>query len=124
MSRLFRHIGETRRFLTDKKYIVRLVDGEREQLNQIVKKFSGSNEKVRRAQILLKADANVRQTPKKQNNRNIEYWVIPPECDAEFAACEKVTLVCDNLNTHTRSAFYEVFEPSRARALVKRIDWC
>lgn len=20
------------------------------------------------------------------NNRNIEYWVIPPECDAEFVA--------------------------------------
>ena len=112
--------------------------------------------------------------------RHIEYWVIPPECDAEFVAsmedvletyekpynpanifmfceplagwreafaretktkadwalllaellegryvnCEKVTLVCDNLNTHTRGAFYEVFEPSRARALVKRIDWC
>jgi hypothetical protein len=44
--------------------------------------------------------------------------------DGRYADCEKVTLVCDNLNTHTRGAFYEVFEPSRARALVKRIDWC
>jgi hypothetical protein len=39
-----------------KKYIVRLKDSERKQLNQIVKKFSGSSQKVRRAQILLKAD--------------------------------------------------------------------
>ena len=30
----------------------------------------------------------------------------------------------DNLNTHTRGAFYEVFEPARARALVRRIDFC
>lgn len=41
----------------EKKYVVRLNDGEREQLNQIVKKFSGSSQKVRRAQILLKSDA-------------------------------------------------------------------
>ena len=31
-----------------------------------------------------------------------------------------VTLVCDNLNTHTKGAFYEVFEPVRARELVRR----
>ena len=42
----------------DKKYIVRLNDAEREQLNLIVKKFSGSSQKVRRAQILLKSDTN------------------------------------------------------------------
>jgi hypothetical protein len=42
----------------NKEYIVRLNDAEREQLNQIVKKFSGSSQNVRRAQILLKSDAN------------------------------------------------------------------
>ena len=31
-------------------------DSEREQLNQIIKKFSGSSQKVRRAQILLNVD--------------------------------------------------------------------
>lgn len=40
-----------------KKYIVRLTDEERQSLEQIVKKLSGSSQKVRRAQILLKADA-------------------------------------------------------------------
>ena len=34
------------------------------------------------------------------------------------------TLVCDNLNTHTQGAFYEAFEPARARKLVKRIEFC
>jgi hypothetical protein len=30
-----------------------------------------------------------------------------------------VTRVCDNLNTHTTGAFYEAFEPDRARAYIK-----
>lgn len=41
-----------------KKYIVRLTDEERERLAAVVKKFSGTSQKVRRAQILLKADAD------------------------------------------------------------------
>lgn len=41
-----------------KKYIVRLSDAERDQLRAVVKKLKGSSQKVRRAQILMKADAN------------------------------------------------------------------
>jgi len=41
-----------------KKYIVRLSTEERETLEEIVKKLRGSSEKVRRAQILLKSNAN------------------------------------------------------------------
>ena len=41
-----------------KKYVVRLTDEERSLLQQVVKKLKGSGQKVRRAQILLKADAN------------------------------------------------------------------
>lgn len=300
-----------------KKYIVRLTAEEREHLNEVIKKLKGSGQKVRRAQVLLKADADgpnwtdkriaeayscrtktvedIRQrlvergfqaaldgkkretspTPKRFNGeqealviatrlgspppgyanwslrllarrvveleivesvsyetirrtlkkngmtqRKIAYWVIPPENDAEFVAhmeeildvyerpydaehpviCmdeqpvqliketrppmeatkknprrvdyeyeragtasiflfaealsgwrqatarpqrtksdwavevahllegryadkEKVTLVCDNLNTHTKGAFYEVFDPDRARRLVRRIEF-
>jgi hypothetical protein len=39
-----------------KKYIVRLSKGEREELLGVVKRLKGSSQKVRRAQILLKAD--------------------------------------------------------------------
>jgi len=42
----------------EKKYIVRLDDQEREELEQIVTKLSGSSQKVRRANMLLQADAN------------------------------------------------------------------
>ncbi|MEM9088941.1 MAG: helix-turn-helix domain-containing protein [Cyanobacteria bacterium P01_F01_bin.53] len=41
-----------------KKYIVRLSEDERDQLRAVVKKLKGSSQKVRRAQILMKADAN------------------------------------------------------------------
>ncbi|PIR50194.1 hypothetical protein COU79_00730 [Candidatus Peregrinibacteria bacterium CG10_big_fil_rev_8_21_14_0_10_54_7] len=40
-----------------KKYIVRLSDEERDSCINVVKKLKGTSQKVRRAQILLKADA-------------------------------------------------------------------
>ena len=43
--------------------------------------------------------------------------------EGRYAECEKVILVCDNLNTHTKGAFYEAFEPERARRLVRRIEF-
>ena len=39
-----------------KKYIVRLSEDERCELRLVIKKLKGSSQKVRRAQILLKAD--------------------------------------------------------------------
>ena len=41
-----------------------------------------------------------------------------------YAAATKVILVCDNLNTHTKGAFYETFAPAQARALVKGLEFC
>jgi len=41
-----------------KKYIVRLSDEERGVLEGVVRKFKGTNQKVRRAQVLLKTDAD------------------------------------------------------------------
>ncbi len=41
-----------------KKYIVRLSDEERVTCQSIIKKLNGSSQKVRRAQMLLKADAD------------------------------------------------------------------
>lgn len=44
--------------------------------------------------------------------------------DTRYADCELVTLVLDNLNTHTNGGFYEAFEPERARAYVRRLEFC
>jgi DDE superfamily endonuclease len=43
--------------------------------------------------------------------------------DTRYAKSPKVTLVSDNLNTHTKGAFYEAFPPERAREYVRRIEW-
>lgn len=48
--------NKTRRFPIQKKYIVRLTDEERIECEQVIKKLKGSSNKVRRAQMLLKAD--------------------------------------------------------------------
>jgi len=42
-----------------KTYIVRLSDDEREACLTVVKKLKGSSQKVRRANILLKADTDI-----------------------------------------------------------------
>lgn len=44
--------------------------------------------------------------------------------EGRYAHCKKVILVSDNLNTHTKGAFYETFAPERARQLVRRIRFC
>ncbi|MGD1904127.1 MAG: IS630 family transposase [Geitlerinemataceae cyanobacterium] len=44
--------------------------------------------------------------------------------EGRYRDCKRVQLVCDILNTHTRGAFYAAFEPERARALVRRIEFC
>jgi hypothetical protein len=44
--------------------------------------------------------------------------------EGHYRDCEIITLVCDNLNTHTIGAFYEAFSPARARKLVSRLEFC
>lgn len=43
--------------------------------------------------------------------------------EGRYKKCTKLIVVCDNLNTHTMGAFYEVFTPARARAIVSRIEF-
>lgn len=52
-------------------------------------------------------------------------WALEMEAllTTRYKNAKKVILVCDNLNTHTKGAFYEAFPPAKARALVKRIDF-
>ena len=44
--------------------------------------------------------------------------------EGRYQKCKKVILVCDNLNTHTKGAFYETFPPARARRLVRCLEFC
>ena len=48
-------------------------------------------------------------------------WALEMEAllNTRYKKAKKVILVGDNLNTHTKGAFYEAFPPAKARALVK-----
>ncbi len=43
--------------------------------------------------------------------------------ESRYPNGEKITLVLDNLNTHTRGALYDAFEAERARGLRQRIEF-
>ena len=59
-------------------------------------------------------------------NRTKVDWVVEMTqwLEGRYADCERVILVCDNLNTHTLGTFYEAFEPERARQLMRRLEFC
>ena len=43
--------------------------------------------------------------------------------NTRYVGVERITLVCDNLNTQTKGAFYGAFPPDQARDYVRRIDF-
>jgi len=43
--------------------------------------------------------------------------------ETRYAGIGRIRLVCDNLNTHTKGAFYAAFSPEKAREYVRRIDF-
>lgn len=45
------------------------------------------------------------------------------EIAAQYENAEKITLVMDNLNTHTPGSFYETFQPEKAKALWNRFEF-
>ena len=49
-------------------------------------------------------------------------WQVRELLDVRYPEVECVTLVSDNLNTHTYASLYEAFEPAEARRLIKRLE--
>ena len=60
-----------------------------------------------------------------EENHNRFTWVkiVSHLLDTTYKACEKITLVEDNLSAHKPSAFYEVYEPGKAKAYLDRIEF-
>jgi len=42
--------------------------------------------------------------------------------DEQYPEADKIVLVMDNLNTHSPSSFYEVFDPQEARRLTEKLE--
>ena len=51
-------------------------------------------------------------------------WAIETRIlmEEDYPDAEKIRLICDNLNTHSLGAFYEILEPSHARSLARRLE--
>ena len=60
-----------------------------------------------------------------RENRTKIDWALEMEdlLMNRYPQAKKVILICDNLNTHTKGAFYEAFKPAKARSLVKKIEF-
>src|SRR5262245_63182700 len=66
-----------------------------------------------------------RQSTARERRTKVDWAIeVARMLDTRYATCAKVTLVCDNLNTHTKGAFYTAFPPEQARAYIKRINFC
>jgi hypothetical protein len=67
--------------------------------------------------------AGVRHTTVTETRTAIDFANVVKNLSDIYADAEKITLVTDNLNTHTPASFYKAFEPEVARALAARIEW-
>jgi len=66
-----------------------------------------------------------RQATVRERRTKVDWAIeVAALLEGRYANCKQVRLVCDNLNTHTKGAFYQAFEPERARQLVRRIQFC
>ena len=65
-----------------------------------------------------------RQATVRERRTQIDWAIEVQELPrTRYASAEKVILVCDNLNTHTKGAFYQAFEPEKAQAIVRRLEF-
>jgi len=109
---------------------VQLVRETREPIaatKQHPKRVDYEYERAGTASIFMSAEplAGWRQATARAKKTKID-WALEMAALLEdrYAKCPQVILVCDNLNTHTKGAFYEAFSPERARAIVRRMRFC
>lgn len=42
--------------------------------------------------------------------------------DPRYAQAERITLVCDNLNTHRLTSLYQAFDPAEALRIARKLE--
>jgi len=58
-----------------------------------------------------------------ENKTRQDWACFLEEIATQYESAEKITLVMDNLNTHTPGSFYETFLPDKAKALWERFEF-
>lgn len=68
--------------------------------------------------------AGWRQATVREQRTKVDWaWEVAELLRTKYTDAKKVILVCDNLNTHTRGAFYAAFPAAEAWELVKRLEF-
>lgn len=84
-------------------------------------------ERAGTASLFLFAEplAGWRQVTARDRRTKVDWAIeVAALLDTRYKDCERVILVCDNLNTHTKGAFYATFEPESAQGYVKKLQFC
>ena len=58
-----------------------------------------------------------------QQKTRTDWAIFLTEIAKKYSAAQKITLVMDNLNTHSPGSFYETFAPEAAKALWDRFEF-
>ena len=77
---------------------------------------------VAEVMMICQPAAGLRKCLVREHRKKRDFAAVCQEVDAMFPAARKVTLVCDNLNTHTPGALYATFPAEQARQLARKIE--
>ena len=77
---------------------------------------------VAEVMMICQPAAGLRKAMVMSNRRKPDFAAVCKEIDRMFPKAQKITLVCDNLNTHTMGALYATFPAEEARRLAKKIQ--
>lgn len=77
---------------------------------------------VAEVMMICQPAAGLRKCLVMEHRKKVDFAVVCKELDRMFPKAKKITLVCDNLNTHTKGALYVAFAPEEARRLATKIE--
>lgn len=77
---------------------------------------------VAEVMMICQPAAGLRKCRVMEHRKKTDFAAVCKELDRMFPAAHKITLVCDNLNTHTKGALYATFPPEEARRLATKIE--
>ena len=77
---------------------------------------------VAEVMMICQPAAGLRKCMVMEHRKKTDFAAVCKELDRMFPDAQKITLVCDNLNTHTKGALYATFPPEEARRLATKIE--
>ncbi len=72
--------------------------------------------------MICQPAAGLRKCMVMAQRKKTDFAAVCKELDRMFPKARKITLVCDNLNTHTKGALYATFPAEEARRLARKIE--